>query len=148
MQDIEFHEVVEQICKEDPRYDRKAYSYVRIGLDQTVKELRKKLSEKEKTTRMRHVTGPQLLEGLREYTLSQFGPLSKTVLNAWGITRCEDFGEIVFNLIEYNVFSKTPEDRREDFASTFTFADAFEKPFLPAKKQPAKSPSDLVRANA
>ncbi|MDF9831888.1 putative repeat protein (TIGR04138 family) [Ereboglobus sp. PH5-5] len=135
MQDIKFHEVVEQICKEDPRYDRRAYGFVRMGLDYTVGEIRKKNAEKagKGAQRTKHVKGPQLLEGLREYTLNQFGPLSKTVLNEWGVTRCEDFGEIVFNLIEYQVFSKTPDDRREDFASIYTFDDAFEKPFRPEK---------------
>ncbi len=142
MQDIKFHEVVEQICKEDSRYDRRAYGFVRVGLDYTVTEIRKKDAEKAAKAakggapRLRHVSGQQLLDGLRQYTLDQFGPLSKTVLNEWGITRCEDFGEIVFNLIEYQIFSKTPEDRREDFASIYTFEDAFEKPFRPRKAAP------------
>ena len=41
----------------------------------------------------------------------------------------------MFNLIEYNVFSKTDNDRREDFTDLYTFDDAFVKPFLPAKAQ-------------
>jgi uncharacterized repeat protein (TIGR04138 family) len=132
MQDVEFNEVVELICKEDRRYDRKAYQFIRLGLDHTVKEIRKKDSEK--SQRSRHVTGPELLEGLRAYALDQYGPLTKTVLNSWGIKRCQDFGELVFNLIEYDVFSKTESDRREDFADIYTFDDAFVKPFLPRKK--------------
>ena len=55
------------------------------------------------------------------------------MLNKWGITRCADFGDIVFNLIEYNVFSKTENDRREDFSEVFDFEEAFVKPFLPAR---------------
>lgn len=138
MHDIKFHEVVELICKEDPRYDRRAYGFVRMGLDHTVTEIHKKEAGKtaklaKGTKRPSHVSGQQLLDGIRRYTLDQFGPLSKTVLNEWGITRCEDFGEIVFNLIEYQIFTKTPEDRREDFASIYTFEDAFEKPFRPEK---------------
>jgi uncharacterized repeat protein (TIGR04138 family) len=132
MQDVKFNEVVEQICKEDPRYDRRAYSFVREALDHTVKVIRKKQAEK--GTHTRHVSGPELLEGLRQYALDQFGPLVKTVFDAWGIIRCEDFGEIVFNLIDYKIFSKTENDRREDFASIYTFEDAFVKPFLPASK--------------
>jgi uncharacterized repeat protein (TIGR04138 family) len=132
MQDVEFNEVIELICKEDGRYDRKAYPFIRQGLDHTVKEIRKK--DAEKAQRSRHVTGPELLEGLRTYSLDQYGPLTKTVLNSWGIKRCQDFGELVFNLIEYNVFSKTEDDKREDFADIYTFEDAFVKPFLPKKK--------------
>lgn len=132
MQDLEFNEVVELICKEDGRYDRAAYTFIRQGLDYTVKEIRKK--DAQKSQRSRHVTGPELLEGLRQFALDQYGPMAKIVLNSWGIKRCEDFGELVFNLIEYNVFSKTENDKREDFAATYTFDDAFVKPFLPTKK--------------
>lgn len=132
MQNPDFSEIVALICKEDPRFDRRAYEFVRLGLDNTVKELRKR--DTERAEKSRHVTGPELLEGLRAYALDQFGPLAKTVLNAWGITRCRDFGDIVFNLIEYNVFSKTENDRREDFADVFDFDEAFVKPFQPARR--------------
>src|SRR5262245_16650211 len=112
MQNPDFSEIVTLICKEDSRFDRKAYDFLRLGLDHTVKELRKK--DAARAERSRHVSGPELLDGLRAYALEQYGPLAKTVLNAWGIRRCSDFGDIVFNLIEYNVFSKTEKDRRED----------------------------------
>ena len=92
MQDPDFAEIVGLICKEDPRFDRKAYDFIRLGLDHTVKELKKK--ETTRTTRSRHVSGPELLEGLRVYALDQFGPLAKTVLNSWGVKRCSDFGEV------------------------------------------------------
>jgi len=131
MQDPDFTEIVGLICKEDPRFDRKAYDFIRLGLDHAVKELKKK--DATRLTRSRHVSGPELLEGLRVYALEQYGPLSKTVLNSWGVKRCSDFGEIVFNLIEYNVFSKTDNDRREDFTDLYSFDDAFVKPFLPAR---------------
>jgi uncharacterized repeat protein (TIGR04138 family) len=132
MQDLDFNEVVELICKEDPRYDRKAYTFIRQGLDHTVKEIKKKDAAKGRTTQ--HVSGAELLDGLRAYALEQFGPLAKTVLNTWGIKRCGDFGDIVFNLIEYNVFSKTENDRREDFVDLYSFEEAFVKPFLPVNK--------------
>lgn len=131
MSDLDFNEIVALICKEDGRYDRKAYSFLREGLDYAVKELKKRDAERSKQSL--HITGAELLNGLRVYALDQFGPLAITVLNAWGIKRCGDMGEIVFNLIEYNVFSKTENDRREDFAELFTFEDAFVKPFLPKK---------------
>jgi uncharacterized repeat protein (TIGR04138 family) len=139
MQDLEFNEVVELIHKEDPRYDRKAYTFIRLGLDQTVKELRKR--DTERAQRSQHVSGPELLDGLRAYALEQYGPLAKTVLNSWGIQRCSDFGDLVFNLIEYNVFSKTENDRREDFSEVYTFEDAFVKPFLPSKRQRSPRPT-------
>jgi len=142
MQDLDFNEVVELIFKEDPRYDRKAYTFIRQGLDHTVKELKKK--ENAKTRGSQHVTGAELLDGIRVFALDQFGPLSKMVLNSWGITRCGDFGEIVFNLIEYNVFSKTENDRREDFIDLYSFDDAFVKPFLPLQKPRSGPPTAEV----
>lgn len=143
-QDPDLAEIISLICKEDPRFDRKAYDFVRAGLDQTVKDLRKK--DAGRAERSRHVNGPELLEGLRLYALDQFGPLAKTVLNSWGLNRCTDFGEVVFNLIDYNVFSKTENDRREDFSDTYDFEDAFVKPFQPAKKARGSSAAGAVGA--
>jgi uncharacterized repeat protein (TIGR04138 family) len=140
MQNLEFSEVVALIRKEDPRFDRKAYEFVRHGLDHTVKELKKK--DAGRAARTLHVTGAELLDGLRVYALDQYGPLAGTVLNEWGVRQCSDFGDIVFNLIEYNVFSKTENDRREDFADLYSFEDAFVKPFQPSKpRTPGNSSS-------
>lgn len=139
MQDLEFNEVIALICKEDPRFDRKAYLFVRQALDHTVKDLRKR--QPERTAKSQHVTGPELLLGIRDYALEQFGPLAKTVLNTWGLTRCSDFGDIVFNLIDYNVFSKTESDRREDFGDIYDFDEAFVKPFKPARTRRRRTSS-------
>jgi uncharacterized repeat protein (TIGR04138 family) len=133
MQDSEFADTVVLICKEDNRFERQAYNFVRLGLDYTVKELRKRDSAG--AGRMRHVSGQELLEGLRGYALEQFGPMAKTVFDSWGVRRCRDFGDIVFNLIEYNVFSKTEGDRREDFDGLYDFSDAFVGPFLPPSRK-------------
>lgn len=132
MQDLDFNEIVDLICKEDPRYDKKAYGFVRLGLDHTVKAVKK--NDPARTQQSQHVSGRELLEGLRVYALEQFGPLSKLVLESWGVNRCADFGEIVFNMIEYRVFSKTESDHREDFADIYDFEEAFVKPFRPAQK--------------
>ncbi len=142
MENPDFSEVVALICKEDARFDRKAYDFVRLGLDHTVKEMRKR--DAARAERSRHVSGPELLAGLRAYALEQYGPLAKTVLNAWGVTRCQDFGDIVFNLIEYNVFSKTENDRREDFADLYEFDEAFVQPFQPANRSRRSATPEAV----
>jgi len=131
MQDSEFADIVALIHKDDPRFDRKAYEFVRLGLDHTVKEIRKK--EATRVEKSRHVTGGELLHGLRAYALDQFGPMAKTILDSWGVRRCRDFGDIVFNLIEYKVLSKTDSDRLEDFDGLYDFEEAFVAPFQPAK---------------
>lgn len=143
MQDPQFSEVVALICKEDGRYDRKAYEFVRLGLDHTVKELRKKDTARSEGP-ARHVSGQELAQGLKGYALEQFGPMAKTVLNAWGVRECRDFGEIVFNLIDYKVFSKTDSDRREDFDGWYDFDEAFVRPFLPARRRNGTSTAGAV----
>src|SRR5690606_32263689 len=109
------------------RYDRAAYVFIRKALDHTVKTLPK--TRREGTTR--HVSGPELLEGIRSFALEQFGPMTLTVLNHWGINRCRDFGDLVFNLVAYGVFGKTEQDRPEDFDHAYSFEEAFEAPFRP-----------------
>ena len=137
MQDLEFSEIVGLICKEDSRFDRKAYAFVRQALDHTVKELKRKTPER--TGKSQHVSGAELLQGIRAHALDQFGPLAKTVLNTWGVRRCPDFGDIVFNMVENGLLAKTEKDSRDDFQSGYDFADAFRKPFLPQDKLKTES---------
>jgi uncharacterized repeat protein (TIGR04138 family) len=84
---------------------------------------------------MRHVSGQELLAGIREYALGQFGPMTKMILEEWGIRSCHDFGEIVFNMVEVGLLAKTDKDTREDFKDGYDFEDAFRKPFLPNSKE-------------
>ncbi len=129
-----FNEMVNLIVKEDDRYTKEAYGFLKEALDFTMSKERKRRG-KVISKNQRHVTGQELLEGSREYALEQFGPMAFTVLTSWGLEKCEDFGEIVFNLIEYGVFSKNDEDSKEDFASIYSFEEAFLKPFQPAKRR-------------
>jgi uncharacterized repeat protein (TIGR04138 family) len=79
------------------------------------------------------VSGQELLEGIREFALEQYGPMTFALLEGWGLRRCEDFGEIVFHLVDYGVLGKTEQDRREDFAGGYDFREAFLRPFEPAR---------------
>jgi uncharacterized repeat protein (TIGR04138 family) len=126
MQQLDFQEAVDEILRVDRRYDTDAYQFVREGLDYTLK-----LLKKQGQGSTRHVRGQELLDGLRQFALDQFGPLSKTVLNYWGVHRGEDFGEIVFNLVEVGILGKTDEDSRDDFKGGYDFEAAFVKPFQP-----------------
>jgi len=127
----DFSEVIDLLVKNDRRFDRGAYFFVRKALDYTVKELKPKLEERGNN----HVSGLELLEGIREYALDQYGPMALTVLQAWNIQQCSDFGDIVFNLVEYGVLGKTEKDRREDFCGGYDFNDAFLTPFIPSSRR-------------
>jgi uncharacterized repeat protein (TIGR04138 family) len=126
MQKCNFSESVDAIIRKDRRYDRDAYYFVREGLDFTVKMLKK---HKEK--HLSHVSGQELLEGLRRFALDQFGPMTKTVLAYWGVHQCDDFGEIVFNMVEKGILGKTEQDSREDFKRGYDFEEVFVKPYQP-----------------
>lgn len=142
MPELDFNAIVSLILKEDPRFDRQAYAFVRDGLEHTVKDLKKRDSARAKVSR--HVTGRELSEGIRDHALEQFGPLAITVLQSWGLRETIHFGDIVYNLIDYNVFSKTEGDRREDFADVYTFEDAFVRPFQPtARRLPMPSVAEV-----
>ena len=127
MQKLDFGEKLDLIIQQDARYDREAYIFLRDALDFTVK-LRKKAREGTD-----HVTGQQLLEGVRQFALKQFGPMVPTVFNYWGVRRGEDFGEMVYNFIQQGVFGKTDTDSKEDFAGVYDFHEAFVLPYLPEK---------------
>lgn len=126
MEKLNFEEIVERIVALDPRYHREAYDFLREALDYT-----QKLAAREKDERERHVTGQQLLEGVRTYALKEYGPMAQMVLAEWGIHRGEDIGELVFNLIEHRILKKTASDSREDFKGGYDFETAFREPFLP-----------------
>jgi uncharacterized repeat protein (TIGR04138 family) len=138
MQKIGFAEALDSIVATDPRYARDAYVFLRDALDFTTKQ-----QKKIKGTSVRHVAGPELLDGVRQYALKEFGPMVIPVFSFWGITCCEDIGHMVFNLIGAGIFGKTDEDSIEDFKSVYDFDDAFRKPFAPTKPQPASLPPGL-----
>lgn len=131
MQKPSFAEAIEEIVRQDSRFDCEAYLFVREGLDFTVKMLKKTAPA---PATHRHVSGQELLDGLRQFALEKFGPMAKTVLEHWGIRQCEDFGEIVFNMVEKGVLGKTDQDSREDFKGGYSFEEAFVKPYRPVTR--------------
>lgn len=138
MQSVNFGEVLEQILQEDTRYAPEAYLLLREALDFTMN-----LLQKPRTGPQKHVSGQELCEGIRLYATREYGPMAYRVLTSWGLRRTEDFGEIVFNLVEKGVLGKTESDRKEDFAGGYDFVEAFVKPFLPPP-----APGDAKHAKA
>lgn len=122
------------ILEKDARYTPEAYLFVRDGLDHTVRKLETP----------RHVSGQELLAGMREYALKEFGPVAKRVLSEWGINECIDFGHIVFNLVGEGLLGKTDHDSIRDFMNGYDFHDAFIQPFRPM--DPVFCPFELPTA--
>ena len=140
MQPIHFEEVLLKIVERDPRFHRDAYLFLREALEYTQRTI-----TKAKRDEVRHVTGQELLDGIRRYAIEQFGPMAATVLEEWGVRTCLNFGEMVFNMIEFNLLAKTETDRLDDFKSGYDFHDAFRKPFMPTPK-PSMSEVESVKA--
>src|SRR4029434_2951970 len=138
MQKIGFAEALESVVGSDPRYQREGYIFLRDALDFTTKQ-----QKKTKGVSVRHVTGPELLDGVRQYALKEFGPMVMTVFGSWGVHSCEDIGHMVFNLIGAGVFGKTEEDSIKDFKNVYDFDEAFVRPFAPANPESGKQPAQL-----
>lgn len=105
-----------EIAGRDPRYTKEAFWFVRDGVHRAASA---------SSPPSHHVTAGELLESLRSLALERFGITAREQLRSWGVTRCEDFGEIVFTLIEHEVFGKKPEDKKEDFSNGYDFASTF-----------------------
>ena len=140
----EFPEVLKIIREEDDRYEEGAYWFVRHALDHTIKNLKKGSSSGAKNN---HVSGKQLLNGIRNYAIDQYGPMAITLFDNWRILCCEDFGEIVFKLVEHGILGKTDEDSREDFAGGYAFHEAFKDPFLPQSRRGRNPTADNFPEN-
>jgi uncharacterized repeat protein (TIGR04138 family) len=110
---------IEQVVEEIGLYPIEAYDFVQRGLQYTVQKMHGKVTDPKIS---RHVTGRELSEGLREFALMQWGMLARAVLRRWNITRTEDFGRIVFALVEGGYMTTTEEDTLDDFRSVYDFS--------------------------
>jgi uncharacterized repeat protein (TIGR04138 family) len=109
-------EQIKELADRKRQYGSQAYYFVFEALDYTVEQV---IGEK------RHVSGQELLEGIRQFAIQRFGPMARMVFRLWGIDRTEDFGEIVFQLVESGLMGKTESDDRRDFANGYNLDDAF-----------------------
>ena len=124
---------LEQIVEEVGLYPIEAYEFIHSGLAYTVQKIHGELKDpkklKKEEQKSYHVTGRHLSEGLREFALLRWGMLARTVLKRWNITRTEDFGRIVFALIEAGHMQRTDADSLEDFRGVYDFRNAFESEY-------------------
>lgn len=107
--------IIELIVHEDPRYHEDAYEFILESLHFTQRKYK----------RSKHVSGKELSEGIKELVMRRFGPMGMTVLKYWGIKTTEDFGNIVFNLVNKKLLSKTEEDCLDDFKNIYDFDRVF-----------------------
>jgi uncharacterized repeat protein (TIGR04138 family) len=100
----------------DTRYKLQAYNFILNGLD----FYRTKVGER------RHFTGQELSHGLLEFAQAQFGPLARRTLAHWGVNSTDDFGYLVYNLIDIKLIRKQERDSLRDFFEVVDFDGFFD----------------------
>jgi uncharacterized repeat protein (TIGR04138 family) len=115
----EVEQIVDSVIARDSRYTKAAYFFMHEGM---IKARKKHFGS---ACVPGNISGAELLESLRELAIETFGAQAKARLNGWGIFKCEDFGEMVFNLVEAGLMAKSAEDDRKDFQNGFDFDTAF-----------------------
>jgi len=104
------------------KYHTDAYRFVFEALQLAQERLKRTAQDADDESA--HISGPELLEGVRELGLKKFGLLAKTVFNHWGVKTTDDFGRIVFELIERGEMRKTDRDQLTDFFDVYRFDQA------------------------
>ncbi len=108
--------VLNKICQKDSRYKIDAYTFILAALNVTMESLK----------RNGHVSGQELTYGIKDFAIREYGRMARTVFEHWGIKTTEDFGHIVFNMVEVGVLGKTEADNIDDFKDVFDFKKSFE----------------------
>jgi uncharacterized repeat protein (TIGR04138 family) len=115
---------VDKVAETDGRYEKYAWRFVLSGVESTIDMLEAE----------GHISGEELLDGLRVIASRQFGPMAKEVLNHWGLYTTRDIGNIVFGLIRANLLVGSMEDDIEDFDDVFDFRQVFEEDYFDGSK--------------
>jgi len=108
---------IEALVKKHKEYKTEAYHFVMAGLNATLSDMGEH----------RHLSGQELSNGIKDYALNQYGPLTIAVLEHWGLKETFDFGKVVYYLIDSKLMTKTEEDTVEDFKDVYAFEDVFKK---------------------
>lgn len=106
------------------RYHRNAYEFVFDALRYTQETLDRGTIVEEEAA---HISGQELLQGIRMLGQEKYGLLAQIVFRHWGVTSTEDFGRIVFELIERGEMRKTERDQLADFVHVYEFHEAFDE---------------------
>jgi uncharacterized repeat protein (TIGR04138 family) len=119
--------MINSLISQDSRYGPQAYFFILDSLDFISDDLGKNCL----TGDERHVSVEELLDGVREFALTQYGPLARIVLEHYGIYSTEDVGEIVFNMVEGGLLNSQETDSRLDFVDVYDFREVFEESYTP-----------------
>lgn len=111
------------IAQSSDRYAVEAFEFVGRGLRHAVKIL----GREESPTAERHLDAAELVSGVLDLAVSQFGFLARPVLDSYLLRSPEDIGRITFLLIDHNIFTRQPSDHFEDFLVLPGFAQQLDE---------------------
>lgn len=112
------------------KYHTDAYRFIDSALRFTQKRLdRLPRSNEDFDEESAHISGPELLDGLRELALQEFGLMTIPVFRHWGVRSTDDFGRIVFDFIERGAMRKTDQDQVTDFFAVYDFEEVFDRDY-------------------
>ena len=114
---------MDEVIRQDGRYPMEAYEFLHEAFEQAVRAAHDEAGD---PAAVKHVTGKEFCEALRDLALKKWGPLAKTVLAKWNIRQTMDFGNMVYLLVNNHFMRKTEEDSIEHFRDVFAFDEAFE----------------------
>lgn len=117
---------IQEIAKLDGRYSLRAFQFVHEGLEYAVKKF---YGIGQPSDEPHHITGKQLCEGLAEFASDKWGRMAKVALNQLGIKSTNDFGNIVYLMVEHKWMHARPEDSIEEFQEVYEFEEIFEKKY-------------------
>jgi uncharacterized repeat protein (TIGR04138 family) len=126
------HQGILEVVRQDPRYAYEAYEFLFEALAHTQRRLDRIPPEDPERAAEGdyHVSGAELVDGFLDLARERFGRLARIVLHLWGVDQTDDVGELVFNLIDSELLSKTDKDCRADFQGLCnldeTLVDRFE----------------------
>jgi uncharacterized repeat protein (TIGR04138 family) len=109
------------LALKDGRYSPEAFRFLFEALPHAVR-----LAGKEKAEGTeRHVTGQEVLAGMRAHAGQIFGPLAAAVWRSWGVRETLDWGRIVFLLVDNGLLNRQESDTIDDFRAGFDFDEVF-----------------------
>ena len=116
------------VAAKDPRFAYEAYDFVLKALDFTEGSLgRRGTTKASDEARHQHVKSQELLQGVRTLALREFGLMARTVFHMWGVEATDDFGHLVFRLVDAGLIHKTADETLDDFKDIFDFEEALER---------------------
>ena len=122
--------------RDEGRYAPEAFLFIGEAVSETIQWIRGgELAEDDPVGDRRvgedafHVSGRELLAGLRRLAWRRWGRMAGVVLSQWGLRRAEDVGEVVFRMVEDPEmgWSRREGDSRGDFADGGGLTDVFDR---------------------